>query len=809
VAEPPVAEGLATPVADGRACEAVTVTLSVPLALSEGLREPLWVKLGVTEAEGDGDAERECEGEEEPEGEGVPLAPLALAEPEKEAEGVLETLAVGDTELLCVVRATLTVALAVREMEGDCEGDPLPVGERDALRDIEAQDVAEEDTVLEADTEAVFDTDAERVLVPEKNPLTDALRDTLTVAHGDAVRDAQVEALVHAVPVRDGEALCESLPDNEGEGVEDRVASLARSDEETEGLCDALTERHAQGVAVWLAEKLPLPVSDRETVALPDEEMQTLTEGVYVGVTEGAREPLGEPLTERDPEVEGLTESEGDVRAEADAERDTEGEDVTENETLTLPVTDGLKDGVTLPEKDAVSEGEIDIEGVTVGETEPRLEALGHGVVVVDKRTVAEDVTLLDKGGELDAEGQRDADPVPVTVWLGEALPKCAPEGDTDSVGETLAEVHTVGEPDSEEDALGDFDTERVKDGLMLTHCVGDSVPVALAQLLTEFVRAAVPDSDGEGLTLRLTLGEGERDGLCVFVCVTEGLPPREEVTLPLGVAVAESHIVGICETRALRENEPETVAHTEALGESEAEPDCLGDAVALGEPDKEPEAQALRDFENVAVGLAESLRAAVAVPPVAVAVSPGCEGEALALVVPLCGAEGVGGAVSLMEPQNVVECVALREVETEGVGECDPDTDSDGVWQPLPVPLAAAVEVARADAVKLLLPLPHRVGLPVSDEKTVALEELDSAAEPLPQSLLLRDTLGEALNEAAPEALTERDVEALLLCEAVAQRDGDGVKEDDAETHALWVAVAAGDAVAEGEATEGVAQSE
>ena len=78
---------------------------------------------------------------------------------------------------------------------------------REALRDWVAQGEAEVEVEGEGDAGGDFDAEVQLLLVPERVPEADALRDGVAVAQGDVVREAQEEADAQGEGEGEGEAL--------------------------------------------------------------------------------------------------------------------------------------------------------------------------------------------------------------------------------------------------------------------------------------------------------------------------------------------------------------------------------------------------------------------------------------------------------------------------------------------------------------------------------------------------------------------------------------------------------------------------
>ena len=200
-----------------------------------------------------------------PQPEGSPGAvawPLAVAQPDAAAEGVVERDSVGDAVKLPDVRAL-----------------PLPA--------------AREAVGLREGGSAVGDVSPPRVglsrgvtLGEPPPPEGDGDVDGEAVTEGERLAEAHTEGVMVPLPLRVGRwPLAEALREAEGQAVEEADSDAC------EALAHSLLEGEGEPVAESSGEAVPVGVEERE--------------GVEVGDTEGARDAEGLPEEEREREGEG------------------------------------------------------------------------------------------------------------------------------------------------------------------------------------------------------------------------------------------------------------------------------------------------------------------------------------------------------------------------------------------------------------------------------------------------------------------------------------------------------------------------
>lgn len=235
--------------------------------------------------------------------------------------------------------------------------------------------------------------------------------------------------------------------------------------------------------------------------------------------------------------------------------------------------------------------------------------------------------------------------------------------------------VHGVEVPDAECVLLGEFEP--------LTEALREGIPVVEDEVLTLGQRVAEGDAEAEALTVgqRETVAHSEADALAQKVAVpdvecvgdSDAVSESEEEPVTERVGVAQLDTEGEAEGRW-------------SDGDTLAEP--VGDGVVLTLPVTE------RLTEKLGVALGAPLPVRPAVPDTAPSV-----GDEVPECVPLPEPAGEVDALEVADPQKVVVSVALRDADTERVGDSDEEREREGVVQPLPEPLAATLPVARAEA--------------------------------------------------------------------------------------------------------------
>ncbi len=345
-----------------------------------------------------------------------------------------ERLALSDT------RHTLPVALAVLDSEGEKDGEPVPVGETDALRVCDPQGEEDAERLGETDADTVIVTEDEPVLVRHKEAVPEGERVRDKVTQGEGVWEAQGVAERLGVSVPDREALADTLDVADGDGDGEREPAT-RSDAETDGVLVEDVERDELVEALALLDTLTLPesVCDAETLRDDVPLFVEVCDGVWDTDTEA--HPLAVADTVLDAEGEELVDGEGVPRGDTVAELLKEGDADTVAVPDWLRLTNGLRDAIALVvevadteveletdcereadamwEPVAVSQGEGEVRGVALWdwETLPEAEREGDPVVlceadaVVDALAVphAEGVTLAHTEGVDDTEGDLNA----------------------------------------------------------------------------------------------------------------------------------------------------------------------------------------------------------------------------------------------------------------------------------------------------------------------------------------------------------------------------------------------------------------
>jgi hypothetical protein len=351
--------------------------------------------------------------------------------------------------------------------------------------------------------------------------------------------------------------------------------------------------------------------------------------------------------------------------------------------------------------------------------------------------------------------------------------------GDIDGEGvperDAVEVRHMVGEPEGERDAEAHVDGE----GVWLALAVADGERVGTVDALVDAEREdaaePVPEPQGDVLTVKLTRGEVDTEGVVVMHAVgdvlrlTEGdadsaLEGEGRVLglgepLPVGAAllvaapvrdtegladtVAQDVLDGV--TLAVREGEDEAVFVGQGVGvrESEALPEEVAHEVAVAGAVALP--RALLDTEGEPVPVAAMLLLADRVPLPLTEVEregePVIEGQLV----------GLADTVTLTVTFGVRVCVPLTEGEDVApilrVG--DPDAEEHADWG------AEAEEVREEEPQGEVLTLPLSVGgRGVAD--TEGLEDTERVSPPDCDTEELLDTVALPLPEGGPEAVGE-----------------------------------------------------
>ena len=417
-------------------------------------------------------------------------------------------------------------------------------------------------------------------------------------------------------------------------------------------------------------------------------------------------------------------------------------------------------------------------------------ESVGDGLRVADADALARIVPELESVNDgdalgddaalpvLDAAGERDGEPVTVSLALprGEPVPEIvgAPERDADT--EADAQSVSVAVPDTEPDP------ESVPD-------VDDTAVAVASEPEAEPDGQLEADLDARGEPLGVAAGEPER--LVRGDAETDGQPEAERqsdaVVLAVRVfsaSVADTHDVADteketvteydCELDAVRVGASDGEAHDESdsvyvadtVGDGEVEPESegepLGDGLRVGEPETEKEPESVKlgvaapEFEVLALALAAPLLV-----PLALGVRDAVGdtlGEALVVA-----SEAVATTLGVGLPER--DTVLHSEAVVERVSV--PDADAVGAFVTLPEPDRHALELAELDAAVLPVAAP--------------LAEFDTETVREPVADVEKDTVGVELTvvEAAADVDTVRTGLALetvlaLATETVRAADGE-----------------------------------
>ena len=813
------------------------VTLGEDVAQTVEVFDKLWVEVAVF----DGDKEEFVlmEGEAE-------LSPLAVAH----ADTVEDALAVGQTEAdgaaVCVLQADAVVLLdAARDPEGHPEedadtvtlpegrGEPLPVGVGGRDWEVEGEEVREEVSVAEAQTDCVAEAQglAEGEAVPEVEMLEVGL------GRGDAVTEGEPELRFEAVPLGEtekvrmlAEADCEPVGVTEAEGVR-----LEEADREGEAEVEPLR----------LTEGVPVPLPDRE--GLSDEELVRVSctdrvrEGeeevdkeedwlpVSVGLRdcEGEAQPLEVGLREEDKVAE-LHPDTDSVRAPValtvlhlepeglpETVRDFAGEEEEDKEGEGVPLMQALEEGEPEGGGDFDSEAEAALvkvltvvrdmegEGVADGEIDGLLLTLGEAVPVKERSgervEEGDEVGVTDTLGDFDAtsvpleakeeEGSAVADPV--TVTLDPALPVTPGElvrpPKIDAVGTTVEEGHfdpTVvadAHGDTVADPVPDRDAETQVDVLAVAILVALEVMLSVAARVEEWEPVAEGEVEAEGqpeaVRVRPPLAETLTLAEKLAVGVLEKLPK---------LADEEGEGRTVPEAQPLPLEEPLTEALRAALGQGEGLP--LPAALAEARSDRVGEAEGVAQGEPAALleGVAQGL---LAEDRVRLTVGEGvllCDEEDARVAV---AAELGVAAAAVAEPAGAPVLRGVAEGETETVCEGDEPPDAVARGEPEPPPPARLPESAAVTEGEPLAeghPVPLGLAAALDDPVTVARCEMEAQGEDVPEMEGKAEALFDTV--AFPEALSHPLLlmEALPLALPLRCGEGEAEAEREAQEEAL-----------------------
>lgn len=606
-----------------RDAEGETVPVGLMRGESEALGELVVETLSVAHALAEAHVLSDADTEAQPEDE-------VLADGEAETVALPHELPLRDDEPLSVgLTVEVLVADSEAELQGESEGDELVEGDADPERELEPERVTEPHAVDERVPLGLLEV--ERLALGEEESRREAVGDTVALPE----RDAEPQAVDERVP----------LGLLEGEW-------LALAEVELQGDCDSDT--------------VALPVRDDDAHALDDPETLGLRLGERLSVGEVVRDGDGEVVAVGRPVRLSL----GDVDGEElrFAERLSLGE--RDGETLTVPLddTEGVREGVELPdtlrvelpdtdgvgdkllvrdtlgeplkernalhEEDALVEGvsDVEIDADLVGDTvgDPVLEIEGDGDVDRERKDVREPLTLPERLPVTESEvvplARADPDREPLGDRVALAHDDWLPEGDGDRVPEL--EGVLVRDKDGEGVAEGLDETEPLKESV--AHAEGDSEPDPEDE--------AHLDDDGDELEQR----DAVRDGRAVRVMVTEGVPEGlvevqgdadgdalaevdKEAELhsdadalavrkPLTVTAAVFDVVAQCVT----DTEPVDEAHKDELPEGDANADVVTEVLAqdetVGLSDKDAVTQLDPEMLAVTLGVTLMLRVTVAV---------------------------------------------------------------------------------------------------------------------------------------------------------------------------------------------------
>ena len=660
------------------------------------------------------------------------LLALAQLEAANDALGSVDAEAVSEAVLVAlkdkVVRPLpLLVLLALAQLVAAelvdavvepllvCEGDVAAVGSDEVVPEMEEESVAFPVAEPLGDTVGVVEADRHKVGVDEKD--------------GDAVAQGEAEALAHQVGRR--EALAEAVEEREAEPL---------AQKECDPVLVAVVVAQSEGVGEPEEETVPQPVGEALTLRdeAPDElplaqrEAEAVVEAL--SVNDVLAEALKQPLAENVGEL-----VENAVRV---FERVVEwqGETVCEGVLNTVGVED--TQGVTVPQREAVAEAELLLEGV-------------DGPLRVHTSDMEE-------------------------LTEGDTLPLAHLENVVEAVAHALAEPVTVAQTE----------TERLDEAV-----VEDE-----AQALPD----AIVDCEGLCVGVPLLLTEPEKEG--VTVDVKERLPLTEKVAQPLGEAVKEALGDPEIELVAQGEKEEESVGAPEAENDGVPEPDSVGERevekllvahaeehadgvpVLLGqrEPENEPECDELPLWERALEAVNDTV-------PDAHSDGEGDKdaemvghteavAERVPVLLPLREAEGepVSDGDPLRErvPEElyVAEGDPLRERASDAVRDGEADWDGETEWEDESEDVKQAVAVRDADP--QLLPLLVTESVPEGDDDELTVKDIEKSAVGDGEELLER--VGEFVKLKVARADPEKLLQLEGVNDIVAHRVGEDVEQNE-----------------------------
>ena len=427
----------------------------------------------------------------------------------------------------------VSVAAALGEVEGDLAAE----AELDTVADVDGVVLGDLDDVLEAN--ALADADPETEL--------DLLGNVDAVANDEGVLLLVDEVETDMEPVPDG-----------------------------------------LGLPLVLAELVTLTIADSVGSELGDTEGEDVTLGEEVGEAEVVRVAKGESELVVDPEVVFVDVGVGDPLGVDELDLDVLDDAVLVGvmAKVLVEVIDCVDVGVTLavfdPEMVLVLVTVARVLGVPSAVDVVDVVALGEGD---DEAVASEDFEVLAEGElETVATGERvdvgvfSVEDVPVIE--GDELADELPDGDTDTVGEELAEAIDVrlagGEAELVAVELAEAVPVLVSDTLGVTDPLGDAVGVAVIDLVATGDLDATDDVDGdlddedvfeldaEDVVVLVTLADEEED----LELVIDG------VLAAVDVVVLELFVVGLVEVVGSEDNE----AFAELVVETDAVPDRVTD---------------------------------------------------------------------------------------------------------------------------------------------------------------------------------------------------------------------------------------
>lgn len=578
------------------------------------------------------------------------------------------------------------------------------------------------------------------------------------------------------------------------EGVGDPVSEArdvrvgGPTEEETE--TDAVTERDRG--AVGLTDGLPDTVVDltdvADTVDVVDRDADTLDEGVtdvdrtgvavilMLGETDGDADELldadEQTLTVGLVDVDALRDGECVDVDDTETENEIDGEDDGDalpdtvfcvvGETEFDGVVDHAADSLKSDDDDADTDGEREVVGETVGDTDNEAHAElvddneGVTVTVGDVENVAECDGDMVTNGVADGDRDADAQPLDVMVMVSDVERVCVTDvvNETDTVGVEVYDVECVEQPDAE--------TEYVGDTLLLAETVRVAaiVPDTLEDLVINGDAERDPEWDPVGERLAELEKDAVADGQPLTVCDRVGDPDTEGDAVLLLVMLDDD------DTQRVAVEESDAVDEREMVGDTECDVVSVGELESVG--DKELLTHTVGDRESVGLAVIDDD---------SVDVTDGVdETDGLGLIV----VDTRGVVVTSGDFDGVVDTdgLALADVEREYVELADGDVERDDVTEREMVTDGLVVTVLDPTG-------DDEMG---ADRETVKEMDGDALTE------MVADTVGLALkheepeNEAVIDALSDGEPESvfvmltLVVCDAdvdivrVTLGDGDSV---------------------------------